>query len=277
MKTGINLGLCSNLVSPQDIIPMVADTGFDACFWDAVPGGQPTMAQIARRIREHNLIFQSVHAPFGDVDKLWQAGERGDRELASLIDWTRQCADQQVPIMICHVWIGFGEPKPNNIGIDRFGQLLLEAEKLGVKIAFENTEGEAYLQAVRDQLWSSPTAGFCIDTGHEMCYNHSRDLIGEYGANGKLIATHLNDNLGITGNEITWLDDSHLFPFDGVADWEGIARRLKQAGYRDILTFELTNRNKPDRSTHDRYAHLSAEDLLKLAHSKALQFAAMMD
>lgn len=44
----------------------------------------------------------------------------------------------------------------------------------------------------------------------------------------KLIGTHLNDNLGIkdfTG-KITWLDDLHLLPFDGIADWDSIVQRL---------------------------------------------------
>lgn len=35
-----------------------------------------------------------------------------------------------------------------------------------------------------------------------MCVNYSHDLITEYG--DKLIATHLNDNMKMTGDEITW-------------------------------------------------------------------------
>jgi len=127
-----------------------------------------------------------------------------------------------------------------------------------------------------DTLFSSPAAGFCIDTGHEMCYNRSEDMIGKYGRNGKLFCTHLNDNLGITGPEIFWHDDAHLLPFDGIADWEGIVRRLKSVEYDGILTLELTTVNKPGRNTHDRYASLSPLEFLTLARGKGLRISDMM-
>lgn len=48
--------------------------------------------------------------------------------------------------------------------------------------------------------------GFCLDAGHEMCYNHSADMLSLYG--DRLIATHINDNLGIRdyGGKTTWID-----------------------------------------------------------------------
>jgi len=148
-----------------------------------------------------------------------------------------------------------------------------EALKVGVTCAFENTEGEKYLEKIKEHLWDHKALGFCIDTGHEMCYNRSNDMIGKYG--DKLIATHLNDNLGITGEEITWIDDAHLMPFDGKADWQGIADRIKKAGCPDILTFELTTRSKPGRNTHDIYASLDIDGFLNLAHEKALKFVSL--
>ena len=102
-------------------------------------------------------------------------------------------------------------------GVKRFETLANEAERLGIKIAIENTEGEEYLERLLSCLNGHPAVGFCIDTGHEMCYNESRDLISKYAR--QLLCTHLNDNMKITGDEITWLDDSHMMPFDGLADW----------------------------------------------------------
>lgn len=270
MKTAINI--FPNLPE-SEMLPMIANAGFDGCFWVAQRG--KTVKEAAKLISDHGLIFQSVHAPFGKCNKLWEAGEEGDQFLSELIDWARQTAEANVPIIVNHVWISFVEPHPNQIGIDRFGKLLTEAEKLGVTIAFENTEGEEYLEHIKKHLWSSPAAGFCIDTGHEMCYNRSQDMIGKYG--DKLVCTHLNDNLGITTEKIFWHDDAHLFPFDGIADWQGIADRLKKVGYNGILTLELTDQNKPGRNTHDRYNHLSMQEKMNLAHEKAVQFAKMME
>jgi sugar phosphate isomerase/epimerase len=93
----------------------------------------------------------------------------------------------------------------------------------------------------------------------------------------KLICTHLNDNLGQTNpNEITWLDDAHLLPFDGVADWQGIADRLARINYSGELTFELTLASKPGRNTHDRYKDLNIDTYYQLVYEKAVQFAQLI-
>ncbi|MDO4739601.1 MAG: sugar phosphate isomerase/epimerase family protein [Eubacteriales bacterium] len=273
MKTAINLSVCSAQMSQYDLIPLVKQAGFDGCFIDAT-SPEIDIAAHAERIRQNALALQSVHAPFTRVHLLWEEGDEGEAALAEQIACLEQSHAAGAPVMVCHVFIGFGEERPNEIGVERFSRLLRRAEQLGMRIAFENTEGEKYLETIREHLWSSPAAGFSIDTGHEMCYNHSRDLIAKYG--DKLFATHLNDNMGITGAQITWHDDAHLFPFDGIADWPGIARRLRAVDFRGPLTFELTTKNKPDRTTHDRYAHLDPAGVLALAHEKALRFCEMM-
>lgn len=273
MKTAVNLS-CIPEVSREKMIPLVKAAGFDGCFFDAM-GDPAEIGQIAPKIRGEGLIFQSVHAPFKRMNKMWEEGDEGDAALAELISCAEETVNAQVSILVVHAFIGFVPEHPNTLGVERFGRLVRRAEELGLKIAFENTEGEGYLQALRDALFSSPAAGFCIDTGHEMCYNRSADLISKYGQNGKLFCTHLNDNMGITGPEIFWHDDAHLLPFDGIADWQGIANRLDSVGYDGILTMELTTKNKPNRNTHDRYANLSASEFLSLAHERVLRFSSL--
>lgn len=274
MKTGINLSTFNGKISSLDVIPYVKNAGFDACFWDAGEHNV-TAEMVAKSVKEHKLIFQSIHAPFGSMNKMWETGEEGDRFLKELIDCLHDCANSEVPIMICHAYIGFGEQHPNDLGIERFGKLLREAEKLSVKVAFENTEGEKYLEYIKNYLWDSKSAGFCIDTGHEMCYNRRKDMIGKYG--DKLIATHINDNMGVTGDEITWMDDSHMLPFDGTADWESVAQRIAKTGFSDILTLELLDENKPNRNTHERYKQLSVAEFLSEAHKRALKLAELIE
>ena len=271
---GMGMGFGRGDVPAEARLEYIAAAGFDATFCGWNPDGD--LAATARLIREAGLILQSVHAPFNTVDRMWKRGKEGDEVLNMLCRCLDDCAEAGAPIMVSHVWIGFGRQRPTKIGIERFARLLDHAEKCGVRVAFENTEGEKYLELIRDELFSHPAAGFCIDTGHEMCYNYSEDMITKYGKDGKLIATHINDNLGITGDEITWLDDAHLLPFDGVGDWQGVADRLLSVGYDGIIMSELTTKSKPHRNTHDIYNKLDCEGFVRLAYERMSRFASLM-
>lgn len=270
-KLVINGDLGFNKTS-DEMIEAIAKAGWDGIFtgWNE----NVRSAETAKRIREAGLIYQSVHAPFDKCHYLWEEEEKGDEEFKRLVRCLRDCAEAEVPLVVMHAIIGMQKNSPCDRGIKRFEGLLDEAKSLGIKIAVENTEGECYLEMIMNKLHDHPALGFCIDTGHEMCYNYSRDLINKYG--DKLIATHLNDNMKITGEEITWLDDSHLMPFDGLADWQNIADRLNNVGYAGPLTFELTSLGKPGRNTHAIYDNLDADGFLALALEKAKKFRTMI-
>ncbi len=273
MKKALNLTVLSGQgITQTQAVPMVARAGFDGCFWVAEDGVQ--VADVARLAHQHGLAMEFIHAPVSGVNTIWMEGEEGQRRLDILIGWMRQCAQAQLPYMVSHVWTTFTPIEPNALGFDRFGRLLDLAEQEGVKIAFENAEIDLFLSAVWAQFHSHPAAGFCFDSGHELCYNGGRDQLAQFG--DKLLCTHLHDNMGQTGPEITSRDDSHMMPFDGRIDWEDVAHRLKKVGWEGTLTFELKMQNKPDRHTHDRYAHLSPEGILDLAFQKAKQFEALM-
>ncbi len=251
----------------------IANVGFEGIFthWDENNGNKAFKKAAA----DADLFYQSIHAPFEKSYLMWEEGEEGERETDRQIRCLRAAAEVEVPIVVMHAIIGFDRFTPTDIGAERFGKLLNEAESLGIKIALENTEGECYLRRLMTEHRNNKALGFCIDTGHEMCYNHSQDLITEFG--DKLIATHLNDNMKITGDKITWLDDSHLLPFDGLADWQGIANRLNAVGYEGPLTFELTSKNKPERNTHDIYKDLDFKSFLALAYKKASEFRCLIE
>lgn len=246
--------------------------GFDGVFTGWHVGD---MKNVAKKISDRGLYFQSVHAPFTDAHKPWEAGKAGDDVIDNLINCLRESAEAGAPIVVVHPIIGMDRHNPTDLGIERYGRLVREAEKLGIKVAFENVEGIEYLEKIIADLGSSPAIGYCWDTGHEMCYNNSMDVPALFG--DKLICTHLNDNLGqIDPNEVTWLDDAHLFPFDGIADWQGIADRLNRINYAGELTFELTLDSKPGRNTHDIYSGLTMESGFELIYNKAVQFAQIL-
>jgi sugar phosphate isomerase/epimerase len=248
--------------------------GFDGYFLNWKRGADLSPAR--ERGEALGLFLQSVHAPFRHADRMWTSGPDAEDAVAELTECLGVCAELGAPIMVAHAFIGFDSHDPTPEGVVNYRRVADEAERLGIKLALENTEGEEYLAALMDALADHPAVGFCWDTGHEMCYNHSRDMLKRYG--DRLLCTHLDDNLGITDYEgkITWLDDLHLLPFDGIADWDGIARRLCAHRFEGPLTFELNTGSKPGRHDNDRYGKLPPEEYYALAYAAACRVASLV-
>lgn len=255
-------------------LPLFKAAGFDGFFtsWNR----DTDLKALAAQARELELEFQSVHAPFHACDHLWETpGQQGQDALQELVECLRDSAEAGTDLVVAHAYIGFINHTPSQLGIDRYGVLVEEARRLGLRLALENTEGEEYLEALMNAFAQESHVGFCWDSGHEMCYNHSQDMLAKYGH--RLFGTHLNDNLGIRrfDGEIFWTDDLHLLPFDGIADWQGIAQRLDRCNFRDILTFELNLLSKPDRHENDKYGAMSLEQYLAEVYIRACRLAAM--
>ena len=248
-------------LSVLDQIRLFKQVGFDAFFtrYDA------HIKEYARFAERHGMAYQSVHASIKNADKLW-----GSEKIAQTVidDWEtciNDCADAGVPMVIIHAFRGIdklGTPTIN--GVKNFNKIVELAKKRNVKIAVENCEGESYLKTLLDAFPDNETVGFCWDTGHEFCYGNTTSVIDGLGS--RLIATHLNDNIGVTSadGKISSADDLHLLPFDGKIDWKSIAKRLVRFGYDDILTFELKKTA--------RYADMSAEDFARECFKRASLF-----
>ena len=224
------------------------------------------------------MYFQSVHAPFHGVADMWRGGEKAEAALNELLTCVKEVARAGVKIMVCHAWIGFDyQDKPNQVGLETYKKLIDYAEELGVNIAFENTEGEEFLAALMETFKNRKNVGFCLDTGHETCYNKNKDLLALYG--DRLIATHINDNLGVKNldGKIIWTDDLHLLPFDGVKDWDNVAMRLNKCGYQGEMTFELNVTSKPNRHENDVYEQMPFELYVAEAYKRACRVAMLRE
>ncbi len=266
INTGIGYGL-----NVPEMLPHIKAAGFDGFFTSWHEGNTKRIAELADK---EGLLYQSVHAPFNEVDAMWEPGDKGEYVKEKLIACVNECKDAGVPRIIMHAIIGMDRHEPTEIGLQRFCRVVKRAEKIGMEVAFENTEGAEYLAAVMDRFRSG-YVGFCWDTGHELCYNYGRDMTELYG--NRLSCVHLNDNTGMTDrNEMTWLDDAHLMPFDGITDWRSVAERLKKYGFRGELTLELTRNSKPNRNTHDVYKDLDGDGFLCLAREKAAELRQML-
>ena len=268
-KFAINLMGGSGL-SPDEHVALLHRLGWDGFFtgWD--PDKTAAYAEAAEK---YGMIYTSIHAPFTQVRYMWNEGELGEQVTAELIECVKDCADHNVPVMVIHPFIGFEEHDPTEAGLRNFGKIIAEADALGVRLGFENVEGEEYLASIFERYAGHPSLGFCFDTGHELCYNRGKDMLALYGS--ALCHTHFNDNVGVTGEDIFWTDDLHLLMGDGIADWEGIMRRIRACDYDGVLTCELTFSNKPDKNTHDGYSAMGHEAFYKLALERVRSIAAM--
>ena len=271
-KIGISIG--NNYSVPTtDIIDIVAKAGFDAISPEWKKGVD--LKVITDHARSLGLEIQSLHAPFVKSADMWSSDEeRSGAAKEELLSALRDCAALNIPVMVTHVWIGFDYTvTPTEDGFKNYGELVKAASELNVKIAFENTEGEEFLFALMDHFKGNEAVGFCWDSGHEMCYNHSADLLSKYG--DVLLITHLNDNLGIKrfDGKTDWTDDLHLLPYDGIADWSYNVERLKGSRPLEFLNFELGLKSKPNRHENDVYTNMPLEIYFAEAYKRACRIA----
>ena len=263
-------------ISYEEQIKLFKKTGFDGCAID-LSDKNADAANLALKIKEEGMIIPYLHAPFNKSDDMWMDGEIGDIALAELLDCLEICSKFDIPVMVVHAFIGFdNEINPTDIGIARYGALAVRAKELGITLAIENTEGEEYLFALMEKLKDIDSVAFCWDSGHELCYNYGKDLLALFG--DRLAVTHINDNLGIKdfdGN-ITYIDDLHLLPFDGITDWNEAAKRLVRCGFDGPISFELSITSKPDRHENDKYAAMPIESYIAEAYCRACRFATLV-
>ena len=265
----------ANEMPAKEQIALFRKTGFEGFFvcWEK----GMDLKDIRKYADSIGMYFQSVHAPFTKAADMWRGDEAADVALAELIECLECTHAAGVKILVCHAWIGFNTGEvPNDIGIENYRKVVLKAKELGINIAFENTEGDEFLDALLEEFKSYENVGFCLDTGHELCYNRGKDLLALYG--DRLIATHINDNLGIKdiNGSITFKDDLHLLPFDGIKDWNTVAKKLRGCGYGSELTFELTRASKPGRLDNEVYKGMSFELYVTEAYKRACRVAALV-
>lgn len=259
-------------------LPLIKEAGFDGIF--ALWSDAQTMDQWVQMAKACGLDIPLMHAPFRKSKAMWiGSGEEAEEGVRQLTDCIHSCAAHEVPVIVTHAYIGIDNeaPIPTQEGLERYYRVLRAAEGTGVTVAFENTEGEEYLEALFANFSDHPNIGFCWDSGHEICYNHSQDMLGKYGRH--LCATHLNDNVGIMdySGKLCTKDDLHLIPFDGITDWQELTARLAATGFDRPLTFELKRCARPDRHESDRYMRISLEEYLADCYKGACRVAALFE
>ena len=271
-KIGFSLGN-AYAIPTTEVVKLVAQAGFDAISPAWKQGIDLT--EVVETARSCGLALQSLHAPFHGAAALWSEDEAvSGPAIAELLESLEDCRKFGIPVIVLHTWIGFEYTQvPNEAGLRNYGILVDKATEYGIQIAFENTEGEEFLFALMAHFKDNDAVGFCWDSGHEMCYSHSRDLLQTLG--DRLIMTHLNDNLGVSrfDGKTFWTDDLHLLPYDGIADWDVLIQRLRASKKQETLNFELGITSKRGRHENDVYEQMPLEQYLAEAYKRACRIA----
>lgn len=265
MKKAVNVETSNFDASLKEQILAVKKAGFDGVFFDWSDSDE--FANNVNFAKESGLEIASIHAPFDHVCDMWN--EEKPEIFHKLIKCINDCGKLNIKTLVCHVYIGFDTLAiVTDIGIKNFSLLIDEAEKYDLNLAFENTEGVECLYGIKKYLSHRKNCGFCIDTGHELCYNAGYDLLKDFGDN--LFFLHINDNMGVTGDRVFWTDDSHIIPFKhGKVNWQRFTDNLKRLNWNSWISLELCVKNKPEKHTHDDLFGVPCEAFYNMAFEAA--------
>ena len=237
------------------------------------------LGELADCAAKHNMVIQSLHAPRKGIPTLWEPKNPASAHtMKSITDCMDACAEFEIPVTVVHGWQGLDYRFPEApLDFANFDYLVAYAGQKKVSIAFENLEGEEYLEALMARYGDQSHIGFCWDSGHDHCYPHKLDFLKAFG--GKLIMTHLNDNLGLRDplGIPKAEDDLHFLPYDGNIHWESALGRLKDLPKQGILNFELKKRSKSASPEDLIYEHMTLEEYFAMAGQRALRIAMLYE
>lgn len=199
-----------------------------------------------------NIIF--CHLGYKHINDIWIEGEVGEQVTQGYIEDLDVMKAKGITNVMMHLTTRKVVPPYNELGLERIKKIVNHAKELGMKVGFENTRFQGYLEYVLGDI-QDETAGLCMDAGH--IHVHFKDEFNYEFFKNRYYMVHLHDNHAN--------DDEHLFPFDGTVDWEHVMRKLKENNYKGPLTLELCYRNE--------YLEYSIEEFYKEGFRRGLKLA----
>ena len=191
-------------VSAIETIDAIKNAGFTNVFiqwynrdW------KPTQEEQLEYIRKKGLNIIFAHLGYQNINDLWLEKEAGDKLVDRYKNDIKICRNNNIPMVIMHLTSKSEAPKYNEIGLKRLQEIVDYAQKLNIKVAFENTKIKGYLDYVIDNI-KNKNVGICFDSGH---YH-----------------VHFNDE------------------FDGTLNWSNVVKNLKECNYSGPITLALCYR-----------------------------------
>ncbi|HZW83244.1 MAG TPA: sugar phosphate isomerase/epimerase family protein [Candidatus Deferrimicrobium sp.] len=209
---------------------LIKEAGFDAVslWWeDEEEGDKYYILDSARKMK---LEVENIHLPIEGCDDFWHKDSaKRVAAVSKYLAWIHDCKMHNIPIMVMHVSNNNTSLEPCIEGINALSVLAEEAEKCGVMLAVENTQGqERFIPYVFSQI-KSPNLGFCYDSSHDWLLSTQKTkLLNRFG--NRLTVLHISDNDG--------KEDRHWLPWEGIIDWNLVASNIP-ACFNWYLTLEV--------------------------------------
>lgn len=197
--------------------------------------------------RDAGLYIENIHAPVHEQNCLSLDNLNGESVFHTYMQCVKDCFEYDIPTMVIH--LPNDEYSINNIGIKRLENIISEAEKKDIQIAFENLNNIRNMALVL-RIFQSKNVGYCYDSCHHINYAPNHDLLKLYGK--RLMVLHLHDNGG--------KHNQHQLPLDGSIDWTTVMKKIAITKYQGATTLEPMNWD---------YEHLTIQQFLDLAFQRA--------
>lgn len=205
----------------------IKSAGFDSILlWWGDDEAEPRKERILLA-EKYNLSIENVHASTEHLNAIWKSGDEGEHTLLKLMQEIRDCSLYGINTMVLHLTNGSCPPPVSEIGSNRIERLIVFAENLNVRLAFENVRLPQHTRYILDK-YHTPFVALCYDSGHENCWSPQINWLDLY--RHRIAAIHLHDNFRD--------EDSHLIPFDGTVDWEQKAKAIAASSYLGAVTIE---------------------------------------
>ena len=262
-------------LSEIEQIEKFSQHGIDGFF--ALYQNYEQVAKLKDKAESCGMFFQSIHAKHHPTRSLWYDDENAYKvpdiikDISDTIVSAKKIGVDRV-IMHSYTGIKFCADEPTLIGLKRIGEILEVADKYGIKLCFENLEGEQFLDATLSEYKNCKYARMCYDCGHENCYG-THKVVDKF--KDKISALHINDNMGIRSKDktLSGADDMHLVPFDGNVDFNRVISLIKHAKLENELTFELKFCKD---SIADKYRQMNFDKYLSLVKTRMEKVANLL-
>lgn len=241
-------------VSPKETIDAIYNAGFKNVFVQYYHRDNLEFDELKQidYCRELGLNIIFCHLGYKNINEIWIEGENGEKVTNEYIKDLQLMKEKQINMVVMHLTTHKEAPMYNEIGLERIKKIVKNAKKLGIKIAFENTRKQGYLEYVLSNI-KDENIGICFDSGHY--HVHFDDKFDYEFFKDRYFAVHLHDN--------DKSDDLHLLPFDGTINWKEVLLELKKNNYNGPMTLELCYR-------YD-YLNQSIEDFYQEGYKRALK------
>lgn len=199
------------------------------------PEGFRGLVKPYRDLRERLGIYYLCHGPReGDPNDM-----RGLEKvyMPKVLEILPLMSELNMSLLTLHLWFDsrFVKEEVISFKIGLLRRILEKAASLDIQICLENLSETASHMAV--PFHDLPLLNLTLDLGHAQILtdvNTSYGFMERYP--GRIKHIHLHDNRG--GD--SYRDDHHLLPGEGIIDFDGIFKKLKEIAYDRTITLELT-------------------------------------